>query len=73
MPLREARPYDRATDTADYQIGEAVVYEAPNGEEYIGLISEMFVGPVSGQWVYEVHGDGFYADELRAVVPEPAA
>lgn len=66
------RLYDQATDGADYQIGEAVIYEAPDGSEREGIITESFVGPVSGLWVYEVHGDGFYADELRPV-PEKAA
>lgn len=66
----ELRIYDQATDTAGYQIGERVIYEHPDGTEREGVISGMFIGPVSGLWVYEVHGDGFYADEIRPA-PEP--
>lgn len=70
MTAAEQRVYDQAADTAAYRIGNLVSFEAPDGTRQEGIISEMFIGPMSGKWIYEIHGDGFYEEELSPA-PEP--
>ena len=45
-------------------------YGLTNPEWRTGIITEMFVAPITGTWVYVVAGNGYYENEIRQVDTE---
>lgn len=53
-----------------YAVGETVTIIASGAT---GVITDKFKGPLSGEVVYTIADYGYYAEELRLVVPLEAA
>lgn len=50
----------------NYRIGQSVQVWHRTCEAWVsGEITDMFRGPITGQWVYVVNGSGYYAHEVR--------
>lgn len=45
-------------------------YGLTNPEWRAGIITEMFVAPITGTWVYVVGGNGYYENEIRPVITD---
>lgn len=61
-----------------YHRGDRICAKSPWQEKWrIGVVTDVFVAPVTGKIVYVVNGEGFYSDEVTAFeqeladVPEP--
>jgi len=55
---------------ATYHRGERVYVRHTYGltapEWRLGIITDLFVAPITGEWVYVVAGSGYYEHEVRA-------
>ena len=55
------RAYWRRIDETGLIVGSAV----------FGIITDRFVAPITGQYVYVIRGEGFYQDDLLPAMPLP--
>ena len=62
-------------DKAAFDCGDRVLYRhdySPTESWGIGIITDLFRAPISGQFVYVINGEGFYEHELTADIERPA-
>jgi hypothetical protein len=59
------------TEPAKFQLGQTV-HVRENRQWLTGIIIDLFVAPLSGQWVYVVGANGYYAEDVAEVQDDPA-
>ena len=59
---------------AEYDCGDRLLCKADYQQSWsIGIVTDMFRAPISGQYVYVINGTGYYEHEVSADItaPEP--
>ena len=59
---------------AEYDCGDRLLCKADYQQSWrIGIVTDVFRAPISGQYVYVINGTGYYEHEVSADItaPEP--
>ena len=57
---------------AEYDCGDRLPCKADYQQSWsIGIVTDVFRAPISGQYVYVINGTGYYEDEVSADIPAP--
>lgn len=58
----------------DFKLGQTVnvrhTYGLTNPEWRVGIITDLFLAPITGGWVFVVGGCGYYEHEIRTLDQE---
>jgi hypothetical protein len=61
---------DEQSEPQSFSRGDRVCARAPWKTHWrIGIITDVFVAPVTGKLVYVIGGEGYYADEVTDDIP----